>query len=114
MSADTQPFGIQNSPDDELWLDGGGAAHERGRKGGGGMTIGVELTRSVDGPDVLAVLAENGFEGRLADDGLGLLVESDDAARVARLVDWWAEEHGLPFVAVQVDATTYALVPPAG
>ncbi len=78
------------------------------------MTIGVELTRSVDGPDVLAALAEHGFEGRLADDGLGVLVEADDAASVARQVDWWAEEHGLPFVAVQVDSTTYALVPPAG
>jgi hypothetical protein len=78
------------------------------------MTIGVEMTRSVDGPEVLATLAQHGFEGRLADDGLGLLVEADDAASVARLVDWWAEERGLPFVAVQVDSTTYALVPPAG
>ena len=34
-------------------------------RGGGGMTIAVELTRAVDGPDVLAALAAGGVEGEL-------------------------------------------------
>jgi hypothetical protein len=78
------------------------------------MTIAVELTRSVDGPQVLAALAAEGVEGELADDGSALVVRADDAASVARVLGTWASEHGLPFVPVQVDETSYALAPPAG
>jgi len=78
------------------------------------MTIAVALTRSVDGPEVLAALAERGLAGELANDGLGLVVEADDAALVGHTLDAWAEQHRLPFVPVQLDPTSYALVPPAG
>ena len=78
------------------------------------MTIDVELTRSVDGPEVLAALAAGGLEGTLASDGLGLVVEADDAAAVGRTLDAWAEGRGLPFVPVLLAPTSYALVPPAG
>jgi hypothetical protein len=78
------------------------------------MTIGVELTRSVDGPEILAALAEHGFASELASDGLGLFVEADDTTAVARLLDAWAREHGLPFVPVRLGSTSWALVPPAG
>ena len=77
-------------------------------------TIAVELTREVDGPEVLAALEAGGVTGKLARGGCEVLVEADDGVQVARLIDEWAAEHGLPFVPVQVDGTSYALVPPAG
>ena len=78
------------------------------------MTIAVELTRSVDGPEVLAALAESGLSGILSGDGRGLIVSGDDGPAVRHALDAWASEHGLPFVPVQVDPSSYALVPPAG
>jgi hypothetical protein len=78
------------------------------------MTIAVELTRASDGPGVLAAFAAGGFESMLASDGLGLVVEADDAAAVGHLLDSWASERGLPFMPVQVGLGSYALVPPAG
>ena len=78
------------------------------------MTVGVELTRSVDGPDVLAALSARGLHGELASDGLGLVVDAKDAATVGHVLDTWACERGLPFVPLRVDSTSYALVPPAG
>jgi hypothetical protein len=78
------------------------------------MTVGVELTRSVDVPEVLAAFAERGLAGQAADDGLGLLVDADDAVVVERTLEAWAGARGLPFVPVRLDATRYALVPPAG
>jgi hypothetical protein len=78
------------------------------------MTIDVELTRSVDAPDVRAALTARGLRVRLASDGLGLVVDADDAASVGHLLETWAGESGLPFVPVRVDSTSYALVPPAG
>jgi hypothetical protein len=78
------------------------------------MTIAVELTRAVDGPEVLAALAAGGVTGELADGGCGVIVETDDGDVVVRLIDAWASGHGLPFVPVQVDPSSYALVPPAG
>ena len=78
------------------------------------MTVAVELTRSVDGPDVLATFAARGIEGVLEDDGFALVVDADDPATVGRLLDTWAGEHGLPFAAVRIGRTRYALVPPAG
>ena len=78
------------------------------------MTIAVELTRAVDGPGVLAALAAGGLSGELTGDGRGLIVSGDDAPAVGRVLDAWASERGLPFVPIQVDPSSYALVPPAG
>jgi hypothetical protein len=78
------------------------------------MTIAVELTRAVDGPEVLAALQAGGVSGELTDGGCEVIVEADDGDEVARLIDEWASGNGLPFVPVQVDPSSYALVPPAG
>jgi hypothetical protein len=78
------------------------------------MTIAVELTREVDGPEVLAALAAGGVGGKLAEGGRGVIVDAEDGDRVARLIDDWAAGHGLPFIPVQLDPSSYALVPPAG
>jgi len=78
------------------------------------MTIAVELTRAVDGPEVLAALAAGGLSGELTGDGCGLIVRGDDAPAVGHVLDAWASERGLPFVPVRVDPSSYALVPPAG
>jgi hypothetical protein len=78
------------------------------------MTIAVELTRAVDGPGVLAALTAGGLSGELTGDGCGLIVRGDDAPAVGHVLDAWASERGLPFVPVQVDPSSYALVPPAG
>jgi hypothetical protein len=78
------------------------------------MTIAVELTRASDGPEVLAALAARGLSGELTEDGCGVIVSADDLPQVGHVLDAWASEHGLPFVPVQVDPSSYALVPPAG
>lgn len=78
------------------------------------MTIAVELTRAVDGPQVLAALAARGLSGELTEDGRGLTVSGDDGPAVGHALDAWASEQGLPFVPVQVGGSSYALVPPAG
>jgi len=78
------------------------------------MTIAVELTRQVDGPDVLAMLAAGGVEGKLSKDGCELTVKGNDAVAVAHLLEGWAAERELPFAPVRVDESCFALVPPAG
>ena len=78
------------------------------------MTIAVELTRTVDGPEVIAVLAARGIEAEVRAEGRELIVSADDVAEVGRLLEAWASAQGLPFVPVQVDGSSYALVPPAG
>jgi hypothetical protein len=78
------------------------------------MTIAVELTRQVDGPEVLAALQAGGVKGTLERGGCEVIVETDDGEEVARLIDEWATEHGLPFMPVQVGGSSYVLVPPAG
>jgi hypothetical protein len=78
------------------------------------MTIAVELTRAVDGPDVRAALAAGGVSSELSGDGCQLTVSGDDVTVVGHLLDTWASEHRLPFVPVQVSGSSYALVPPAG
>jgi hypothetical protein len=78
------------------------------------MTIAVELTRQVDGPNVLAMLEAGGVEGKLSKDGCEVVVDADDGETVAHLLEEWAVQHELPFVPVQVDGGNYALVPPAG
>jgi len=78
------------------------------------MTIAVELTRQVDGPELLAVLEAGGVEGKLSKDGCEVSVGADDDATVRHLLEDWAAEHELPFVPVQVGGGNYALVPPAG
>ena len=78
------------------------------------MTIAVGLTRQVDGPEVLAMFEAGGVEGKLSKDGCEVIVSGDDAVTVGHLLEGWAAEHGLPFVPVQVDGSSYALVPPAG
>ena len=78
------------------------------------MTIAVELTRDVDGPEVLAALEAGGVSGELAESGCGVIADTEDGGQVARLIDEWATEHGLPFMPVQVGGSSYVLVPPAG
>jgi len=78
------------------------------------MTVAVELTRSVDGPEVLATFVARGIAGVLEDDGLQVVVDADDPATVGHVLDVWAGEHGLPFAAVKIGRTRWALVPPAG
>jgi hypothetical protein len=78
------------------------------------MTIAVELTRTCDGPDVLAMLEAGGVSGKISDDGCEVIVNADDGETVSHLLEEWAAGHELPFVPVQVDRSNYALVPPAG
>ena len=78
------------------------------------MTIAVELTRQVDGPDVLAMLEAGGVKGKLREDGCEVVVQADDCETVAHLLEEWAAERELPFVPVQVDGCSFVLVPPAG
>ncbi len=78
------------------------------------MTIAVELTRAVDGPDVLAALEAGGVSGTLSDDGNEVIVSGNDGATVTHLLEGWAADQELPFVPVQVDGSSFALAPPAG
>jgi hypothetical protein len=78
------------------------------------MTIAVELTRAVDGPEVLAALEAGGMSGELSADGCELIVDAGDGETVAHLLEQWTAQRELPFVPVQVDPSSYALVPPAG
>jgi hypothetical protein len=78
------------------------------------MTIAVELTRAVDGPEVLAVLEAGGIEGKLSQDGCEVIVSADDCETVAHLLEGWAADHELPFSPVQVDGCSFVLAPPAG
>ena len=78
------------------------------------MTIAVELTRAVDGPEVLATLEAGGVKGKLRRDGCEVIVSADDCETVAHLLEDWAAEHELPFSPVQVDGCSFVLVPPAG
>jgi hypothetical protein len=78
------------------------------------MTIAVELTRQVDGPEVLAMLEAGGVKGKLSKDGCAVTVKGDDSETVVHLLEGWAAEHELPFAPVQVDESSFALVPPAG
>ena len=78
------------------------------------MTIAVELTRQVDGPNVLAVLEAGGVEGKLSRDGCEVIVSAGDSVTVRHLLEDWVTASELPFVPVQVDGGNYALVPPAG
>ncbi|HST25208.1 MAG TPA: hypothetical protein VLJ76_04395 [Gaiellaceae bacterium] len=78
------------------------------------MTIAVELTRAVDGPEVLAAPAAGGVEGKLSDDGCELTVSADDCETVSHLLEEWAAERELPFSPIQVDGCSFVLAPPAG
>jgi hypothetical protein len=78
------------------------------------MTIAVELTRSVDGPEVKAMLEAGGVEAELEDGGCGLVVRAEDAETVSHLLEAWSAERGLPFMPLQLDGSSFALVPPAG
>ena len=48
------------------------------------MTIAVALTRPVDGPEVVAVLAAQGIEAEVRAEGCELIVSADDVAAVRR------------------------------
>ncbi len=78
------------------------------------MTIAVELTRAVDGPEVLAMLEAGGVEGKLSKDGCEVVVDGDDCEAVSHLLEDWAAERELPFSPVQVDGCSFVLAPPAG
>ena len=98
-----------------LGIDRGGPVRNREARGkGGGMTIAVELTRQVDGPNVLAVLEAGGVEGKLSKDGCEVIVERRRRRNGRAPARGLGRRHELPFVPVQVDGGNYALVPPAG
>jgi len=78
------------------------------------MNIAVELTRVVDGPEVLAALQAGGVKGKLRKNGCEVIVSADDAVAVGHLLEGWVADRALPFVPVQVDGSSYVLVPPAG
>ena len=78
------------------------------------MTIAVELTRSVDGPEVLAMLEAGGVEGKLSEDGCEVTVSADDCETVSHLLEEWAAEREIPFSPVRVDGCSFVLAPPAG
>ena len=78
------------------------------------MTIAVELTRAVDGPEVLAMLEAGGVEGKLSKDGCEVVVDAEDCETVSHLLEEWAAERELPFSPVQVDGCSFVLAPPAG
>ena len=78
------------------------------------MTIAVELTRAVDGPEVLAMLEAGGVEGKLSKDGCTLTADAEDCETVAHLLEGWAAEREIPFSPVQVDGCSFVLAPPAG
>lgn len=78
------------------------------------MTIAVELTRAIDGPEVLAMLEAAGVDASLREDGCEVVASADDCETVAHLLEEWAAEHGLPFSPVQVDGCSFVLAPPAG
>ena len=78
------------------------------------MTIAVELTRAVDGPEVKAMLEAGGVKAELKDGGSELLVRADNAETVSHLLEAWSAERGLPFMPLQLDGSSFALVPPAG
>ncbi len=79
---------------------------------GDSMIVGVELTRSVDGPDVLESFAAQGLEGRLADGGHRLVVRADDVGAVERALDAWTLRSGLPFVPLKTGRCEFVLAPP--
>ena len=58
------------------------------------MTIAVELSRQVDGPNVLAVLEAGGVEGKLSKDGCEVIVSADDDVMVRHLLEDWADRVG--------------------
>ena len=78
------------------------------------MSIGIELTRAVDGPGVAAALAACGLDSVLSSSGLALVVQGDDQKAVVHCLDGWLSERRLPFVPVRVTESSFALVPPAG
>jgi hypothetical protein len=78
------------------------------------MTIAVELTRAVDGPEVLAMLEAAGVDASLSEDGCELVASADDCETVAHLLEAWAEAREIPFSPVQVDGCSFVLAPPAG
>jgi hypothetical protein len=67
----------------------------------------VELARTIDGPELRALLG-----GTL--DGRRVLVDSIDARAVLHVLETWSANHALPLVPVRVDEHTFALAPPAG
>jgi hypothetical protein len=76
----------------------------------------VELTRNIDGPELVAALAEHGLKGELVDDHerVAVQVEDCDEELLAHAIEGWIGERKLPFVPVRIDDCTYAVAPPAG
>ncbi len=84
-------------------------------------TIHIELTRVVDGPDLLAALAARGLAGELVEEDRVAVRVGDadvDAHRlqsvVSHALDEWVTDHELPFVPTRLGDDAYVLRPPAG
>ena len=69
------------------------------------MTVDVEITRSVDGPELAALVGGEYRDGHL-------LVEAADPLTVTHALEAWVAERGLPLVPVQIGEGAFALAPP--
>jgi hypothetical protein len=76
----------------------------------------VELTREIDGPDLIRALAEHGLTSELVQDEehLSVQVEDCDEAELAHAIEDWIRGRELPLVPLRIDDCTYAVSPPAG
>ena len=74
----------------------------------------VELTREIDGPELLEALAEHGLKAELVGDSLAVQVEDCDETQLAHAIEDWLRARELPFVPLRLDDCTFAVAPPAG
>ena len=84
-------------------------------------TVHVELTRVVDGPDLLEALAARGLAGELVEEDRVAVRAGGgdvDAQRlrsvVSHALDEWVTDRELPFVPTRLSDDAYVLRPPAG
>jgi hypothetical protein len=77
------------------------------------MTVDIELTRPVDGPEVVEALAEHGLDGELVEGGDRVIVDAESPGVVAHALDAWTLRSGLPFVPLQIASRGFVLAPPS-
>jgi hypothetical protein len=75
----------------------------------------VELTREIDGVDLVGALATRGLKGELVstEDYVAVQVEDCDEGQLAHAIEDWLCERNLPLVPLRIDDCTYAVSPPA-
>ena len=76
----------------------------------------IELTREIDGPELVTALAEHGLQGELVGDAPHVTVRVEDCgeAVLAHAIEDWIHARDLPLVPVRIDDCTFAVSPPAG